>query len=256
MPKTYSSKDELIKDANLFKDSVNDVKMAHTVYLYFIARYLIVSVEARYNKSTTQSWKEIRDAFDHYMRAQTQGPTDTTNHHKKIEGHVQRAILDTCKILCREVHDSYKGVFSRYDRSAINLVDNGDFIRGLQTQTENAEKIFLCAKTEDANLGDDANNNVEVLNKFLDAFFAYEKLLVDLRAKDGTITAIEKSLSYLEKIKNKITPLAFLKVGIMALIAWFLWSVADIWFEEAIKPEILPIIKSVWTELLLKFGLS
>lgn len=144
----------------------------YTVYLYFISRYLVVVYEARFAAIPMQVWNEYRNAFDHYVRSITKLEDDVTDNMKKLEGHIQRAVLDMCKLLCHRGLDALKAEEKAEKREALRFVDNGRFFPVWQEEFAIAEKKFEAAKIHDLSLGADAKNNCSVLSSYLDAYYA------------------------------------------------------------------------------------
>jgi hypothetical protein len=159
---------------------------------YFIARYAVSVHESRFGEITIQVWNEYRNAMDHFFRCQASESNDH-NQLRKMEGHLLRAALDALKILCHKSIDEIDSEKNKHDRQVLSLVDNGDFYSILLSDSAKARKIFEQAKTEDILLGADSIDNVEVLEKYLNAFFALDNIILAIVDKQAAIATAYKS---------------------------------------------------------------
>lgn len=162
------------------------------VYLYFLARYMVAVYEAKFSQIPIQVWNEYRNALDHFFRHITSHKNEPApGQLEKMEGHVQRAVLDVIKIYCHDSADDIRAQIKKEDPSCLRLVNNGRFNTALIEAQREAMKCFIYAKTRDNTLGEDANNNLDVVGNYLDAFYKYydlDEMLGSHRAAIDRIT--------------------------------------------------------------------
>ncbi|MBE0491312.1 MAG: hypothetical protein IBX44_03560 [Sulfurospirillum sp.] len=97
----FKTKDELLQKAGEQSNKVEE-KYKQSIFLYFIARYFVSVHEAKFGTIPIQVWNEYRNALDHFFRNLT---NNDPAHIGKMEGHIQRAVLDILKsivIWCRK----------------------------------------------------------------------------------------------------------------------------------------------------------
>lgn len=138
-----------------------DSSMHRVVRLYYLTRYLVVQYETLFRLIPIQVWNEYRNALDHYIRHITDAGS---GHVKSMEGHFQRALLDICKLHCHGVGDLFVKRYKEIDGKALTLVDNGNFAGSVRAAQDAANAMFMRAKVIDLALGDDAQQNDEVLS--------------------------------------------------------------------------------------------
>ena len=168
----FQNKEELLIQARKQADKV-DKAQQHSVYLYFITRYFVSLFEGRFGKIPIQVWNEYRNALDHYFRHLT---NQDTKNLAKMEGHLQRAALDIMKIYCHKVQDKLLEQKAGYKTEVLHLVDNGSFYSKLVQGISSSEELFVQAKIDDSSLGEDAKTNQDILNKYIEALFAYDTI--------------------------------------------------------------------------------
>lgn len=160
---------------------------------YYLARYFMVIYEAQFQELPIQVWNEYRNALDHFVRQiNNQSPEDNPESHKnKMEGHLQRATLDTLKLLIIRTIDSIKNTQSCYTKEVLSLVDNGTFIEYIAKERHNIEKLFTIAKVSDCNLGGGDIEDNAVLENYLDTAFLAMKVRDTLLNKQVDIARAE-----------------------------------------------------------------
>ena len=155
-----------------------------SIELYYMARYLVAVFEARNHAIPIQVWNEYRNGLDHLFRHLTLGGSVTheqgpgparspDDHLKKLQGHMQRALLDIMKFACHK--ESIWVEAQKYSPEVLCLVKDGLFSQELWLRRETAERLFIKAKSVDTNLGENAKYNDEVLEKYVEAVFAHER---------------------------------------------------------------------------------
>lgn len=182
IPSDYENRKILEEDANLISE-LAPPEYKQITYLYYIARYLVVVYETAFSAIPIQVWNEYRNAFDHYIRHITKQKEDTTDHIKKIEGHIQRAVLDVAKLICHHTEDLLAKDIDLLNKNALMLIDNGGFYNSLLSEFDRARSLFVRAKTIDIVLGEDANHNNKILSAYLDSVYGYINVQVILRNK-------------------------------------------------------------------------
>lgn len=223
VPRDFCTKKELEAAAEYTATKASSPELQQVVYLYFLARYLVVIFETSFAGLPIQVWNEYRNALDHYIRHLTQQPADTTDHLRKLEGHVQRAVLDVSKLLCHKKYERLSTKISTESREALRLVDNGDFVTHLENQLERALKEFETAKMQDLSLGDDAKNNREILGQYLDAYYAIAEAEEYWASKRE---AIQKATTHMSALKATAAHQSSREHVRDSLVAKFIWTVA------------------------------
>lgn len=196
----FETRGQLEEAATITSNQVKNVALNRLVYLHFIARYLIVIYEAQFVAIPMQVWNELRNAFDHNIRSLTSNELDSISHIKKAEGHIQRAILDCCKILCRDSQLAFENLLKTHEKSALLLIDNGHFYPKLTKKFETSKRIFLKAKISDSQLGDQAKENNNVLANYLDAFYSYSETISYMQQKSTEIESAKFNLTVAQKL--------------------------------------------------------
>jgi len=180
----FESKEELLAEARGTADKVED-DFRRSLELYFIARYFVAVHESRYSKIPIQVWNEYRNALDHFFRSMTD--TQDAGHLQKMEGHLQRAVLDVLKLVIHNSKDNVEQIISKIDNEASTLVDNGNFLPSIKKKYRSAVSLFEKAKTEDIRLGDDAKTNDDVLTYYLDAAFSFDEISIEIFSRENDI---------------------------------------------------------------------
>jgi hypothetical protein len=180
----FNSKEKLEEAASLISIKAPD-GLRQSTYLYFLARYLVIFYEANFAEVPVQVWNEYRNALDHYFRSIT-GENEASKHLTKMEGHLQRAVLDICKLSCHKTEGRFAQALASENKDALRLVDNGEFYSHLIEMFNEAKETFVSAKACDLRLGDGANMDREIVGKYLQALYSYryaELFLENRRAK-------------------------------------------------------------------------
>jgi len=184
----FNTKEQLIFAAQEQADKV-DKEYSKSTYLYFVARYFVAIFECRYGEIPVQVWNEYRNALDHFFRYLTNNKNidelseleeKDNGHLRKMEGHLQRAVLDIIKIYCHRTKDSVIDIKSSFTPDVLQLVDNGRFYSSLVVETERAEAVFEEAKIYDSRLGESSRVDDEVLGKYLEAIFIFDELKIKI----------------------------------------------------------------------------
>lgn len=220
IPSDYTTRDLLEADARKISE-LAPAEFRQATYLYFLARYLVVVYEVSFAELPIQVWNEYRSALDHFFRHLTGGEANSSGHVKKMEGHLQRAVLDICKILCHDTESVLDGKLAKLHRASLALVDNGSFLSSLEAAFDKAQQAFRRAKTRDHALGDGADSNNAMLGNYLDAVYSYIKTQNMLRDRRDAIddawirySAIHRE-SAIEHVK-------------LSLLSKLLWAVGSI----------------------------
>ncbi len=176
---TYTSAEELLLGARKQADRSKATGYRRTIELYYIARYFVSLYESRDQKVPLQVWNEYRNAFDHFARHLTVASEidkDTDDRHlNKMEGHVQRAVLDVCKFLCLYYDDYYKATVLQ-DLDTLRLVSNGHFLQEVNDTYRSAKAQLLRAKQSDSNLGEIPVVNNDVVSEYCAAVFLFKRI--------------------------------------------------------------------------------
>lgn len=180
IPRDYETRKLLEEDASAIANLAPS-EYIQTTYLYYIARYLVVVYEVSFGQIPIQVWNEYRNAFDHHVRHITKNSNDTTNHVKKIEGHIQRAVLDISKMFCHDTEDMLNSAIAVLHKPSLILIDNGAFLSNIENHFDKAKEAFIKAKVLDLTLGDDARHNSSIISLYLDAVYCYIDIQHTLR---------------------------------------------------------------------------
>ena len=174
-----NSTSELLSRAKDQSNKLSDSnsKYKRTVELYYIVRYFVVLYESTASKLPIQVWNEYRNALDHFARHLTLtndiSKEDQHQHLQKMEGHIQRAVLDISKFLCLYYIDFYNNI---KNKDALSLVTDGSLLTDIETTYIKSREKLKNAKALDSNLGEDASLNTEVLKNYCDAVFSYKEI--------------------------------------------------------------------------------
>lgn len=209
----YESRELLCAAADRTAESVSDPILRQSVFLYYLARYLVSVYEARFLELPIQVWNEYRNALDHFMRhvtVTTPSPdTGAGAHHlQRMEGHIQRAVLDVTKILCVQSHDCIMKEVNLWGDAALELIDGGNFRAEIRVALTEATCILEEAKINDANLGHDAWVNRAVIERFIDSFFKFDSILTSFNAKQLTLANAKRQIDELRARTTEARDLA------------------------------------------------
>jgi hypothetical protein len=169
--------------------------MRRMVELYYLTRYMVVLHEANFDAIPIQVWNEYRNALDHLIRHLT---NVGGGHVKSMEGHIQRALLDICKLHCHRTNDLITLKLNEIDAKVLSLLDNGAFAQNLREKHDVARELFINAKTIDLALGDDAMQNKKVLDQYLDATYSHFEVLELLRSRRHDIINAQTTITVIK----------------------------------------------------------
>lgn len=197
----------------------------HSVYLYFIARYFVAVYEAIYSEVPIQVWNEYRNALDHFFRSITR-TSEEKKQLSRVEGHLQRAVLDISKIYCHRTEERFESTLSTYKVADLRLVDSGVFYRVLLDKHDEARDIFTRAKTTDNRLGEDRGTNTQVLSDYLSACFKYKDLLKFLTDRRNDLENLVQELHYRKtEAANEARKHSFKDHIVASLTAKLIWYI-------------------------------
>lgn len=212
----YTSKEELLEKAGIISKSA-DKEFQESLKLYFIARYFVSLYEAKFNSIPVQVWNEYRNSLDHFFRSKT-NPND--NHVRKMQGHIQRAVLDILKLYCHSIQDLVSEIDKQYSTDVLKLVDNGNFIKNIKLGTSASVSLFEKAKIADGDLGENSHTNSEIVGKYLEAAYSFENVRKSIIDKE--IDILQASQSY-QSIHDKVAKGTFkehIKTHYIFYISW------------------------------------
>ena len=129
-----------------------------------------------------------------------------------------------------------------YPAEALQMVDNENFYPKLLTDNKNAERKYEEAKIYDSNLGETASQDMEVLNKYLDAAFAFDEIkyrLID-KAYD-----IQKALNKYNEISNKASTHSKLEHYVIHFTFYLGWTVFVAIVSIIWEAELRPIFETI-----------
>lgn len=248
IPREFNSRAELEEAAD-FTSKKAPEEFQHTVYLYFLARYLVVVFETSFSKLPIQVWNEYRNAFDHYIRHLTKAEENGTDHLKKLEGHVQRAVLDVSKLLCHTKHDRLRTQVDLENRNALRMVDNGEFFPELEGKFETALLKFQHAKMVDLSLGEDAKNNRDILGKYLDAFYGIVEAELFWKSRRQAIQTATATIQSIAAHASHQSSATHIRDSLIAKLIWLgvgalLYAVWE-YFSQG-ESTVLSAIQNLW----------
>lgn len=148
-----------------------EVSYQDSAYLYFIARYMVGLHEATIGTIPIQVWNEFRSALDHHMRYLTL--VDKSNHSQivKMEGHLQRAVLDVCKLFIHRTFEALEAGIVTDTVDLLRMVNGGRFYESIRTGIDNAKEHFAKVKTCDATLGNERGADKQIVAQYLNVAF-------------------------------------------------------------------------------------
>lgn len=240
----FSTKEQLISAAQEQANKVEE-DYRQSTYLYFIARYFVSIFESRYGVIPVQVWNEYRNALDHFFRYLTnnqhelgdESPNNVLGHLHKMEGHLQRAALDIMKIYCHRTKDSVGEIKKSFKPEVLQLVDNGSFYTYLITETNNAEELFEKAKIYDNNLGETARLDKDVINKYLETVFIFDKIKIDLINKAPDLEVANKNYSSIHDTASKGSTFHHYFIHFTFYIFWTIFVfICTLWWNEQLEP--------------------
>jgi hypothetical protein len=183
----YKNPEELFSAAKENSRSLEGVPFRETFELYYILRYLVAIYEVRIGKIPIQVWNEHRMALDHFMRhvANLKNiETAITEDHpqlQKMKGHLQRAVLDMCKLIAYGSDARLKQMINMWGHKTLSLIKPAGSTKSiLEILLENrrcAESTFEKAKVQDFGFGTGESNEQRIISKYLSAAYSYSKTL-------------------------------------------------------------------------------
>lgn len=249
MPKIlFNSADELIYGAREHCSTAPE-EYRETVIMYFMARYLVATYEARFDQLPIQVWNDLRNGLDHFMRYISH-PSDGQKHHiNKMRGHIQRAVLDTCKFICHEGKSYIDSLIKQDGVSCLRLVDNGDFYDNIRSRTALATKNFVLAKAADHGLADGGPEDMEVVRSYLEPCFETLNIISDYQIQHEKIEKAARKLNEAEKTGAlKEADKSFSPKHLLSHVAghaiWALLVGLGIWFGDDLKKVALSVLGS------------
>ena len=151
-------------------------KYKETVRIYFILKQISAMYEAESKRLPIQVFNEMRNALDHFIRSLIH-PEDVNRESENIQQmnrHIQRAFLDTSKILCAFYDESSKEKHSRFSNEAIGYVQEGDYQKEFTRLQVMAHEMYTDAKLLDYSLGSDGEESVR--DAYINAVIAHKDL--------------------------------------------------------------------------------
>lgn len=196
--------------------------LRRTVYLYYLSRYLLSLYEVTFSEIPDQVLNEYRNGLDHLMRFLSSGDDisqdDKHRNLSKMEGHMQRALLDLCK------HYAYgtENWVDEFEKSwggmeVLSLVSNGEFVRKWGEMRQFIHDPFMAAKTEDSYLGEDASSNNDIVEQYLSVAKECRQLRKFGESNRGNIA---QAVNQRDTIANKGKNLSIaVQIGIAVVVA-------------------------------------
>ena len=221
---SFKDRQSLCAAADRFAAQTPENIYKQSARLHYIARYMIAVHEADLGKLPLQVWNEYRSAFDHFMRYTTSGQTQDKNHIYKMEGHLQRAVLDASKLVCLNFFEKVETEFSEWGTDVIDIFDGGTLGRTIRQNLTEARDLFIEAKMSDNHLGDNPNHNNSVINKFLDCYFKLDQTLRIIDEHDSSVKTMKETFSQKKKssdIRQNLyvsVPVSF----VFMILAWLM----------------------------------
>lgn len=177
-----------------------------------------------------QILNEYRNGLDHLMRFLSGGGAlendDSHRNLHKMQGHLQRAVLDACKYHAYTTKEWVDAFEKKHSPGVLSLVSDGGFWDALQRGKKDAERAMEEAKFSDSALGEQPADNDGVIDAYLKAAHLWRgvrALCVDnadniARAQKeyGSISKQSKTLSVkMQFVVNAAVAAIFLFLGIV-----------------------------------------
>jgi len=176
--KRYTSdvKEFFEKPENNIK-KIKEKDLRHLSFLYHCLKQTIALYDTETEALPIQIFNEIRNGFDHFQRSLLFDQRKLKKSHlTKSEGHIQRALLDVCKLICLFYDAKINKIHKRYPHKSLSLVNDGEYIKEFSQKELICKKSLHDAKLNDYLLGDNQTENKKVLYKYVVAFIRYKKL--------------------------------------------------------------------------------
>lgn len=210
--------------------TLSDYKQA--TFLFFCLKQVISWYEVENNILPIQLYNEIRNAFDHFIRGLV---TNEKEHIIKLEGHLQRGILDACKMICNFYKKKIIQVHKRIPKKAFHIISNGDYLKEFYTKETTSDYLYETARYNECLIGNDNNTNKDILEMYMKALISYRDLY-----------------EYQNKNKGNIFKAKFLHLTIINGKSFFLGIISAILVKysvEFISKILAPLIKQLFTSI-------
>jgi hypothetical protein len=183
--KTEEDVDTLAENLESFLEAPNRLtetltdghkKYKDTVHLYFILKQISAMYEAESKRLPIQVFNEMRNALDHFIRSLIlpDDPEREIDNILQMNRHIQRAFLDTSKILCAFYDESSKEKHNRFSDETIGYVEHGDYQKEFTRLQVLAHEKYIDAKLLDYKLGNDGD--LPVRDAYINSVIAHKEL--------------------------------------------------------------------------------
>ena len=244
----FDSKEKLEEAASSIATEAPEALYQPT-YLYFLARFLVIFYEVNFAELPVQVWNEYRNALDHHFRSLTgKDNEETSKHLRKMEGHLQRAVLDICKLSCHKTEERFAKALILENQQALRLVDNGEFYLQVNDLFKKAKNAFVSAKAWDLGLGDGANLDRTIVGKYLEAFYSYRNAELFLECGRSKIITAEQQIRAIQVQSSR----HHIRDSLIAKTIWYgtpaLFTIAMVFmpslqhFILSIKPALIELL--------------
>jgi len=183
---------------------------------------LIVRYEIGQGEFPTEVLNEIRAIYGHLVRAtMAETPDQVVGNINKMRSHSKRALLDCFKCNALMCADNYKGFMSKYKDIDLTYLEDGKFLREVDSLYDRAVESLQKAKiSETSNIPED-----ELFSSYLEAYQQFEFL-------DERIKSMEKSAEYLAHKASKRDKGA--RISLLVGVAGFLLGLQDLLLESSL----------------------
>jgi len=176
-----------------------------SAYVYFIARYMVGLHEATMGTIPIQVWNEFRSALDHHMRYLTLNDKSDHSHLVKMEGHLQRAVLDVCKLFTHRTFEALEEKLVSDTVDLLRMVNGGRLYESLRTGIDSAKEHFAKVKTCDVVLGNERGADKQIVNQYLDVVFeVWNIFLIYSQARHDIEVAAQTRRSIQNEAKSEV----------------------------------------------------
>jgi hypothetical protein len=193
--------------------------------VYFLMKQATALYEAESKRLPIQVFNDMRNALDHIVRSMLpKGSEQESRQLDKAEGHIQRAFLDTAKLLCAFFDESCNRRHRSFSAEQMAVASNGEYIREFTRLQYLSHAAFADAKLKDYELGGD--DEVRVREKYVEAVLAHKRVYDyqksnyhNLRWAKAKVTLL-KGLSWLSAILASLVAGWLLKAYSHVLRLW------------------------------------
>ena len=236
--KLFRKASDLLESAKLLSNKAGQ-DYEHSVYLYVIARNMVAIFEVKIRQIPFQVWNEYRNALDHFMRYVSDSLNRNTDQLKKMEGHLQRAVLDTSKYLCIEMLDAVKKLLEQEDQECLRMVDNGEMYEQMHNKIRQTSDKLELAKILDNKLGEGAKHDTQIVSLYLEPAFESLNILDFISDKRADIERVSRELKAqkehaVREESKKWYSWSSLKQSIWQNIVWLAIGGISVYFLELI----------------------